>query len=175
MIKYKIEDAILILERTPMILSMQLKDLPEKWVHSNEGPDTWSPFDVMGHLLHGESTDWIARLEIIMSDSGDKTFKPFDRFAQFEESKGKSMNKLLEEFSLVRKKNLRILQSKMIDESDLSREGIHPKFGKVTLRNLLSTWVAHDLNHLSQINRVLANQYNKEVGPWSEYLRIINK
>ena len=173
--KYNLEEAIQILEKTPLILTLQLKDLSEQWIHANEGQETWSPFDVLGHLLHGENTDWIARIEIILSDSGNKTFKPFDRFAQLEESKGKTMNQLLEEFNVARKKNLEFLRSKKINESNLEKEGIHPKFGRVTLRNLLATWVAHDLNHLSQINRVLANQYKEEVGPWSEYLRIINK
>ena len=175
MMKYNIEEAILILERTPLILTAQLKDLSENWTNANEGPNTWSPFDVLGHLLHAENTDWILRLEIILSESTDKLFKPFDRFAQLEESGGKTINQLFEEFGFARKKNLEILRSKNINESILEMEGIHPNFGNVTLRNLLSTWVAHDLNHLSQINRVLANQYKEEVGPWSEFLRILNK
>jgi len=173
--KYNLEEAIVILEKTPEILLLQLKDLPEHWLTANEGPETWSAFDVVGHMLHGEKTDWIARLEIILSDSENKTFKPFDRFAQIEGSKGKTISQLLDEFLIVRRKNLDILRSKNIRESDLERTGIHPKFGTVTLRNLLATWVAHDLNHMSQINRVLANQYNIEVGPWKEFLRIINK
>ncbi len=175
MIKYNLEEAIQFLERTPLLLSLQLKDLPIKWTNSNEGPETWSAFDVLGHLIHGENTDWVARIEIILSDSEKKTFEPFDRFAQMQESVGKTMNQLLEEFIVSRRKNLAYLRSKNITENDLGKVGIHPKFGSVTLRNLLATWVAHDLNHLSQINRVLANQYKEEVGPWSEYLRIINK
>ncbi|MBP6533257.1 MAG: DinB family protein [Bacteroidia bacterium] len=173
--KYNLEEAIQFLERTPLLLSLQLKDLPIKWTNSNEGPETWSAFDVLGHLIHGENTDWVARIEIILSDSEKKTFEPFDRFAQMQESVGKTMNQLLEEFIVSRRKNLAYLRSKNITENDLGKVGIHPKFGSVTLRNLLATWVAHDLNHLSQINRVLANQYKEEVGPWSEYLRIINK
>ena len=175
MIKYNLEEAIQFLERTPLLLSLQLKDLPIKWTNSNEGPETWSAFDVLGHLIHGENTDWVARIEIILSDSEKKTFEPFDRFAQMQESVGKTMNQLLEEFIVSRRKNLAYLRSKNITENDLGKVGIHPKFGSVTLRNLLATWVAHDLNHLSQINRVLANQYKEEVGPCSEYLRIINK
>lgn len=173
--KYNLEEAIVILEKTPEILLIQLKDLPEHWLTSNEGPETWSAFDVVGHMLHGEKTDWISRLEIILSDSENRTFKPFDRFAQMEGSKGKTIRQLLDEFIIVRKKNMDFLRSKNIKESDLERKGIHPKFGTVTLRNLLATWVAHDLNHMSQINRVMANQYNIEVGPWKEFLRIINK
>ena len=161
MIKYNLEEAIQFLERTPLLLSLQLKDLPIKWTNSNEGPETWSAFDVLGHLIHGENTDWVARIEIILSDSEKKTFEPFDRFAQMQESVGKTMNQLLEEFIVSRRKNLAYLRSKNITENDLGKVGIHPKFGSVTLRNLLATWVAHDLNHLSQINRVLANQYTR--------------
>jgi len=171
--KFNLDDAVTILERTPFILQSQLKNLSEVWTHCNEGSDTWSTFDVLGHLLHGEKTDWIARLEIILSEGDNKTFTPFDRFAMFEESKGKNLNQLLEEFKAARKQNLETLKFKKITEIDYSRKGIHPVFGEVTLSQLLSCWVAHDLDHLAQINRVMAKQYKEEVGPWIDFLGIL--
>ena len=168
------EKSIELLKRTPVVLSVMLRDLPREWTTNNEGPDTWSPYDVLGHLIHGEVTDWITRLDIILSDGEEKTFTPFDRFAQFRESKGKTLHDLLEEFAAVRESNIQKLQSRNLDESDLDRTGIHPTFGTVTLRNLLATWVVHDLDHISQIVRVMAYQYRTEVGPWTQYLRILN-
>lgn len=162
-----------ILERTPAVLTALLEGLPDSWTMADEGPDTWSPYVVIGHLIHGERTDWIARLEIILSDGENKTFTSFDRFAQFSESKGKTLTELLNEFAILRKKNLEILQSKNLTDNDFGRQGIHPVFGPVTLAQLLSTWAVHDLNHLAQIARVMAFQYRKEVGPWIEYLRIL--
>lgn len=169
---YNINDAINILNRTPDVLDILLRDLPEEWTHSNEGEKTWSPFDVLGHLIHGEHTDWITRLEIILSEGGNKKFATFDRFAQFEESLGKTMIMLLDEFRMVRKKNIEILKSKKISEALFGQIGIHPRFGEVTLKNLLATWVAHDLDHIAQISRVMAYQYKEEVGPWTAYMRI---
>ena len=171
--EYSIDKSISILEKTPFVLEQLLSNLPDEWISSNEGGETWSPFDVVGHLVHGESTDWIARLEIILSDAPEKKFKSFDRFAQFHESKGKTMKMLLDEFKSLRVKNIKILKSKNLSEKDFNRLGIHPVFGNVTLKNLLSTWVVHDLNHLAQISRVMAHQYKTEVGPWVEYLRIL--
>ena len=170
---FSIEKSISILERTPAVMHELLFDLPEEWIMFNEGDETWSPYDIVGHLIHGESSDWIKRLEIILSDFTDKKFTPFDRFAQFNESKGKKMNTLLNEFKILRKKNIEILKSKNITDIDFEREGIHPVFGIVTLRNLIATWAVHDLNHLAQIYRVMAHQYKSEVGPWKEYLRIL--
>lgn len=171
--KFNLEHSIAVLERTPFVLEAQLKGLDEIWTTCNEGPETWNTFDVVGHLIHGEQTDWIARLEIILNDGNDKNFKPFDRFAMFEESKGKTLDQLLENFKQLRGKNIEILKSKNISENDFNRKGIHPVFGEVTLSQLLSCWVAHDLNHLTQINRVMAKQYKEEVGPWIEFLRIL--
>lgn len=170
---FNLENSIEILERTPLILETQLSGLSDVWTNCNEGEETWSVFDVVGHLIHGEQTDWIARLEIILSEEADKNFKPFDRFAMFEESKGKSLNQLLEEFKLLRQKNLNILKSKNITEKDLNKTGIHPVFGAVTLSQLLSCWMVHDLDHLAQINRIMAKQYKQEVGPWIEFLKIL--
>jgi uncharacterized damage-inducible protein DinB len=173
--EFDLEKSIEILFRTPDVLDTLLAGLNEEWTSNNEGEDTWSPYDVLGHLIHGEKTDWVTRMEIILSDGLEKTFKPFDRFAQFEESKGKNLSQLLEEFKSVRKRNLEILESKNITIEDLSRKGIHSVFGEVTLQQLLATWIAHDLGHIGQIVRVMAKQYAKEVGPWQKYLPILHK
>jgi hypothetical protein len=170
-----INKSIEILERTPVVIEEMLKGLSPDWVMNNEGPDTWSPYDVVGHLIHGEKTDWIPRLEIILSDKGDKKFEPFDRFAQFKNSEGKSLQALIDEFKEERKQGLITLKSKRLSESDLNKTGIHPAFGVVTLRQLLSTWVVHDLNHIAQIARVMAKQYKQETGPWQAYLPILNR
>ncbi|MGE0561098.1 MAG: DinB family protein [Flavobacteriales bacterium] len=171
---YNLSEAINILERTPQLLSVYLKDLPENWVMNNEGENTWSPFDVMGHLVHGEKTDWMARINIILSNQENKTFEPFDRFAQHEDSKGKTINHLLDEFKVLRTQNLATLKSLNIQPTDYQKEGIHPALGTVTLEQLLSVWVAHDLGHIAQISRVMAKQYKNNVGPWKAYLRVVN-
>lgn len=171
--KFDLEKSIEILERTPKILNAMLSGLSEEWVYANEGPETWSPFDIVGHFIQGERKDWIVRAKIILNDEGDKEFTPFDRFAQFEESKGKTLEQLLQEFQDLRTSNINELRNLNITQNQLNLEGIHPSFGKVTLGELLSTWVVHDLNHISQISRVLANQYKEEVGPWESYLRIL--
>lgn len=171
--EYNIKDAVSILGRTPILLRAMLEGLPEEWLNNNEGEDTWSPYDVVGHLVHGERTDWIGRMNIILSDAEDKTFKPFDRFAQFEDSKGKTITILLNEFAELREQNLNTLQEKDITEEDFGRTGIHPAFGEVKLSQLLSTWVVHDLSHIAQISRVMAKQYKEAVGPWQEYLSIL--
>lgn len=170
---FSIEKSISILEKTPAVMHELLFDLPEEWVMFNEGGETWSPYDIVGHLIHGESSDWIKRLEKILSDFTDNKFTPFDRFAQVNESKGKEMNTLLNEFKILRTNNIKILKSKNITDVYFEREGVHPVFGIVSLRNLIATWVVHDFNHLAQITRVMAHQYKSEVGPWKEYLRIL--
>jgi hypothetical protein len=171
--QFDLNRSLEILERTPLILESMLGWLSEDWVMNNEGADTWSPFDVVGHLIHGETTDWITRMDIILSGAADRTFKPFDRFAQFRESEGKTMQQLLDEFKRARKHNTELLRSKNLTEADLQLTGIHPSFGQVTLQNLLATWVVHDLDHIMQIARVMAKQYRSEVGPWVEYLKIL--
>ena len=173
--KYSVDKALEILERTPMVLEVFLKELSDLWLHCNEGEETWSAYDVVGHLIHGEKTDWIERLKIIMSDTGNKTFVPFDRFAQFEDSKGKTMVQLLEYFKVLRNQNITYLKSLNLQEKDLDRKGIHPELGEVTLKNLLATWVTHDLGHIAQISRVMAKQYKQEVGPWTAYISILNR
>lgn len=162
-----------ILDRTPMVLRQLLEGLSDDWTKNNEGGETWSPYDVIGHLLHGEKTDWTERVSIILAQGENRTFTPFDRFAQFNDSKGKSLTQLLDEFADYRKKNLDFIKRLNIQESQYALRGIHPALGEVSLSQLLATWTVHDLNHLAQISRVMAKQYMEEVGPWKEYLRIL--
>lgn len=173
--QFDLSKSIEVLERTPTVLKTMLANLSSDWVFSNEGPDTWSPYEVIGHLIHCEKTDWMVRAQIILSDQEDKTFEPFDRFAQLRAGKEKSLEELLEEFQALREKNLETLKSMQIDEEKLERTGIHPAFGEVKLAQLLSCWTAHDLGHIVQIARVMAKQYKEEVGPWAEYLSVLHK
>lgn len=172
---FNLNNCIEILSRTPAVLDSLLGGLSDEWIHNNEGEATWSPFDIVGHLIHGDKTDWIPRMKVILSDGPDKKFDPFDRFAQFEASKGKNIRQLLDEFKALRKENIGILKSKNLDAQDLSKTGIHPEFGEVRLEQLLATWTAHDLSHLAQITRVMARQYTREVGPWKHYLPILSR
>lgn len=170
--EFSLHKSIEILERTPNVLALMLHGLSPDWTLTNEGQDTWSVYDILGHLIEGEKTDWIPRVDIILSD-GQKVFKPFNRFSQFEESKGKSLWQLLEEFKVLRMKNLEYLRSKELTSHHFEQEGIHPHFGPVNLSQLLSTWTVHDLNHIAQISRVMAKQYLAEVGPWVKYLKVL--
>lgn len=172
---FTLEKSIEILERTPAVLDAMLKDISADWTEKNEGGETWSVFDVLGHLVHGEKTDWVPRMEVILSGADDKTFETFDRFAQFEESKGKTLSELLDEFKRLRKKNIELLRSKKLNAENLGQKAIHPALGEVTLAQLLATWTVHDLDHLAQISRVTAKQYKEAVGPWVEYLKILNQ
>lgn len=169
---FNLQQSIPILERTPSVIRQLLSGLDSQWTTNNEGPETWSPYDVVGHLVHGEHNDWITRIKITMNDKGGK-YVPFNRTAMFEESKGKSLAQLLDEFEGARKHNLEELRILSITEEDLNKTAIHPVFGTVTLRQLLSTWVAHDLSHIVQISRTMAKQYKEEVGPWKEYLSVM--
>lgn len=171
---FSITKSIAILERTPNVLSSMLKNIPNDWVSCNEGPETWSAFDVIGHLIHGEKTDWMRRTKIILSDKTDKSFEAFDRFAQFKTKRGKSINDLIIEFARLRETNLEELKTLQINESDLKKTGNHPAFGPVSLKQLLATWVAHDLSHIAQISRVMAKHYREDIGPFIQYLRIMN-
>ena len=171
---YLLEEATAVLARTPGALDALLRGLPEGWLSAHEGGESWSPYDVMGHLIHGERTDWIPRVRRLLEHGESLAFEKFDRFAQFEESKGKTLASLLDEFAAVRAQSLRDLAALKLTSEDLDRRGRHPAFGPVTLRQLLATWMAHDLDHLTQIARVIARQYSDEVGPWRAYLRIIN-
>ncbi len=167
--------ASVILERTPATLRALLSELPAQWANATEGPDTWSPYDILGHLIHGERTDWMQRARIILADGSDRRFAPFDRLAQFRESQGRPLGELLEEFASLRAANLEVLAQWHLSDAQLSLAGEHPDFGPVTLRQLLATWVAHDLNHLGQMARVMARQYRDAVGPWRAYLPIMDR
>lgn len=172
---FSLDKSVEILERTPVVLEKLLLGISDDWTLSNEGENTFSPYDVIGHLIEGEKTDWIIRLDVILSDTENKEFKPYDRFAQYENSKGKSLSELLEEFKMLRSRNLSYLRAKNLREMELDMTGIHPKFGNVTLRQLISTWTVHDLSHIAQIARVMCKQYFEEVGPWTEYLPILTR
>jgi hypothetical protein len=171
---FVLEEAVAILSRTPATLDTLLRSLPQGWIAANEGGETWSPFDVVGHLIHGERTDWVQRARIILEHGEARAFDAFDRFAQFAMSEGRTLASLLDEFATLRRDNLRELATLGLSDADLDRRGRHPQLGIVTLRQLLATWVAHDLDHVVQISRVLARQYAEEVGPWRSYLRIIS-
>lgn len=170
---FNLEQSIEILQATPTTLSALLGDLSDDWLHLNEGTDTWSAFDIVGHLIHGEETDWIPRIKMILAQN-DTPFEPFDRFAQLEKSKGKSIQDLLTRFQYLRTENLDTLRKLNLSESDLSLPGIHPELGQVTLKNLLATWTSHDLSHISQIGRVMAKRFKNEVGPWHQYMKILH-
>jgi hypothetical protein len=170
---FVLADATALLSRTPATLDAMLRGLPNEWINANEGSDTWSAFDVIGHLIHGERTDWMPRAKVILEHGEARAFEPFDRFAQFAESDGRTLASLLDEFAALRQQSLRELAALQLADTDLDRRGRHPAFGVVTLRQLLSTWVAHDMDHVAQISRVLARQYSDEVGPWRAYLRIV--
>lgn len=201
--EFQLEKAVEVLRSTPATLQALLGQLSEEWTSSiadfklrisdceeltpSAGdPDTeirdphsqipnreWQPFDIVGHLIHGEETDWIPRARIILAQDGDRTFIPFDRFAQFNESKGRSLDQLLEEFAKLRSENLDTLRSWNLASEQLDLEGIHPELGTVTLRQLLATWVVHDLNHIRQLVIAMSRQYSGEVGVWKEYLSIL--
>jgi len=173
MVEHNLEHTISLLTRTPAALNALLRDLPEAWTFRNEGEKTWSPFDIVGHLIHGERTDWVPRAKIILQFGETRTFQPFDRWAQERESLGKSLGKLLDEFARLRSENLGELRALNLQKDDLVLRGRHPALGLVTLSELLATWAAHDLTHLHQISRVMAHQYQEAVGPWSAYLGVL--
>jgi len=172
--QYDHTKSLKILKRTPSVLYALLDDLDIEWVMNNEGADTFSPYDVVGHLVHGEKTDWAPRIKMILDHGTAKSFEVFDRFAMYEESKGKTMQQLLNEFEALRKQNITWFKSLDLQESDYDRKGMHPQLGEVTLRNLVATWVVHDLTHVAQITRVMAKQYKTEIGQWVEFFRILS-
>jgi hypothetical protein len=169
-----LSDTIALLSRTPSALNALLHDLPETWTLRNEGENTWSAFDVIGHLNHGERTDWMPRVKMILQFGETQAFVPFDRSGHVREIQGKSLCQLLDEFARLRSKNLKELWALNLQPEDLDRRGRHPVFGVVTLSQLLATWAAHDLNHLHQISRVMTHQYRQAVGPWSAYLGVLH-
>jgi hypothetical protein len=172
--EFQLDQAKEILRRTPATLNALLADLPNDWVLSNEGPETWSPYDVIGHLIEGEETDWIPRARIILEQGETRPFDKFDRFAMFQKSKGKSLLELLAQFEQLRGESLRQLDEMKLTPELLQKQGMHPALGVVTLSQLLSAWVVHDLGHIRQIVRVMAKQYREAIGPWTEYLTIVN-
>jgi len=171
---FAMDEAVAILARTPATLDALLRGLPDGWIVAHEGGDTWSPFDVIGHLIHGERTDWVPRARMLLEHGEARAFDTFDRFAQLAISEGRTLASLLDELAALRQENLRELATLHLTDADLDRRGRHPELGVVTLRQHLATWVAHDLDHVVQISRVLARQYSDEVGPWRAYLRIIS-
>lgn len=171
---FDVDEAAAILSRTPDVVEALVGALPDGWQHVREGEGTWSPFDVVGHLIHGEKTDWMSRARRILESGESVPFDPFDREAQLRDSAGRSMSEMLAELSALRAANVQTLQRLELTEADLDRRGVHPELGPVTLRQLLATWVAHDFDHIMQIARVLGRQYTDEVGPWSAYLRVIS-
>ena len=171
--KFQVEHAIEILSNTPLVLQTLLGNLSDEWITNTENSEDWSPFDVIGHYIHGEETDWIPRAEIILKQGENLSFEAFDRFAQFEKSKDKTLGELLETFAKLRKENIEILKSWNLSREQLNLKGIHPELGLVNLEQLLSTWVVHDLTHIRQISTVLAKKYAENVGVWKEYLSIL--
>ena len=171
--EHNLQHTISLLTRTPAALNVLLRDLPETWTFRNEGENTWSAFDVVGHLIHGERTDWMPRARIILQFGETQTFEPFDRRGHVRECENKSPGELLDEFARLRSENLRELRALNLQSKDLARRGRHPALGVVTLSELLATWAAHDLTHLHQISRVMAHQYRETVGPWSKYLGVL--
>ena len=172
---FDLNDAIVVLGNTPGTLRALLRGLGEPWTRATEGGDSWSAFDVVGHLIDGEETDWIPRARIILEQGTERRFRPFDRFRHLERNRGRTLASLLDEFESLRGANLRTLGGWKLTNRQLSLEGVHPEFGAVTLEQLLATWVVHDLGHVSQISRVLAKHYTPDVGPWRAYLPVLQR
>jgi hypothetical protein len=171
--KFSLRESIALLTRTPATLNALLRGLSDVWTHSNEGKDTWSAFDIVGHLNVAERTDWMPRVRTILEHGETKPFEPFDRLAQKKESEGKSLEQLLDDFARLRSENLAALQALNLQSADLARRGTHPALGSVALSELLATWAVHDLTHLHQLSRVMAYQYREAVGPWSAFLGVL--
>ena len=171
---FDLTTGVQILERTPGTLRAMLAGLAQEWTDATEGPDTWSPYVIVGHLIHGERTDWIPRAQLILAQGAERRFAPYDRLAQFRESQGRPLMDLLDEFGRLRAGNVRALVEWRLTGAHLELEGEHPEFGRVTLRQLLATWVAHDLGHIAQAARVMAKQYRGAVGPWRAYLPVMD-
>lgn len=170
--QFDIEKALPVLERTPQVIESLLYGLPDEWINSNEGGDTWTPIDIVAHLIHGEKTDWIPRTQIILGE-GSKEFTPFDMEGHVKEKEGKTLPQLLDEFKVLRKENLAQLKAVEFSPEMLENTGIHPVLGPVTLRHLLAAWVVHDLTHIHQLSRVMAKQYDEAVGPWKQFMGVL--
>jgi DinB family protein len=174
-VNFDLQRGIAVLERTPGVVRSLLADLPEDWTQGNEGPDTWSPFDVVGHLIDNEETNFMVRARVILAQGTDRRFQPFDRFRHLRANKGKTLGELLNRFGELRARNLDELAGLQLSPAQLLLMGEHPDFGSVTLEQLLATWVVHDLGHTAQITRVMAKQYREAVGPWQAYLPVLNR
>jgi hypothetical protein len=174
-VSFQLHEGMTVLERTPATLRAMLSGLSDTWIQANEGPGTFSPFDNVGHLIHGERTDWIPRARIILEQGRNRRFEKYDRFAQVRESAGKNLQQLLDEFAQLRAENLNTLRSWSLTDRELALQGEHPELGNVSLQQLLSTWVAHDLGHIAQTARVMAKQYREDIGPWRAYLTIMDR
>ena len=174
LMEFSLAETTAVLTRTPASVDAMLRGLPDKWVRCSEGRDTWSAFDIVGHLIVGERTDWMPRVRMILQSGEARPFDPFDRFAQLKESQDKSLEQLLDDFARLRRENLAALQALNLQPEDLTRRGRHPALGVVTLRQLLATWAAHDLTHLHQITRIMAYQVREAVGPWSKFLGVLH-
>jgi hypothetical protein len=174
-VSFDLPETLDILGRTPTVVGTLLRGTSASWHDSNEGPDTWSAFDVVGHLIHGEETDWVPRAQLILEHGEDRPFEPFDRFAQLTRFTGWSLDQLLDRFAELREANLEIVRNWRLTEAQLALPGRHPELGQVDLRQLLATWAVHDLNHIAQIARVLAKRYTQAVGAWRAYLSILNR
>jgi uncharacterized damage-inducible protein DinB len=171
--EHNLDLTIALLARTPAALNALVRDLPDSWTMRNEGENTWSVFDIVGHLIHGELADWMPRAKRVLEFGETRAFEPFDRWAQARESQGKSLDQLLDEFARLRAANLAELRALNLQQEDFAKRGKHPALGVVTLSDLLATWAVHDLTHLHQISRVMAHQYRQAVGPWSKYLGVL--
>ena len=172
--RFDLDHTLAILERTPAVLNTLLRGLPEDWTAANEGPETWSAFDVVGHLIHGEKTDWVPRTRIILTHGPAQPFEPYDRFAQQGANVGRPLDDLLDEFATLRAQNLKALRELRLVETDFPKRGTHPELGPVTLGQLLAAWTVHDLGHITQVSRVMAKRYTEDVGPWHAYLAVLS-
>ena len=170
---FDLPNTIALLSRTPATLNALLRDLPDAWVLSNEGDNTWTPTAVVAHLIHGEHTDWMVRARLILRSGEAEPFQPVDRSAHLRLAQEKSLSELLDNFTQIRAQNLTELRALHLQPADLARRGIHPSFGPVTLAQLFATWATHDLTHLHQISRILAHQYREAVGPWIKFLGVL--
>ena len=170
---HDLAQTVALLTRTPAVLDALLRDLPEGWTQRNEGEESWAAFDVVGHLIFGEKTDWIPRARVILEHGDARPFEPFDRLGHVTESRGRTLPELLDIFAAARAASLAALCDFQLQPADLERRGLHPALGSVTLSQLLATWAAHDLSHLHQLTRVMAHQLREEVGPWSAYLGVM--
>jgi hypothetical protein len=168
-----VDECLAILTRTPTVMNALLRNLPDAWTTATEGAGTWSPYDVIGHLIHGEQSDWMVRIRIVLEEGPDRVFDPFDREAQFRDSAGKSLVDLLDQFAALRADNIDRLRALNLTEGQLAAVGTHPVLGTVAAREILATWTAHDLAHLVQVNRVMAKRYRQDVGPFATFLSVM--